>query len=59
MHYFRIPENVLTAISKYLASKPYNEVAVLIDALKGLNVIEEQKEQKKPQNDNKSKKESN
>ncbi len=38
---YQIPENLAQAILSYLATKPYNEVVVIIKALESLPVIDD------------------
>lgn len=44
---FTIDEKLANAILNYLASRPYVEVFQLVEALKGLKKVEEEKEEKK------------
>jgi len=47
MKEFKINEQILRATLNYLVSKPFQEVSNLVEALKRLPVIEEEKEDKK------------
>lgn len=46
MQYYKVPASLFQAMANYLSHQPYRDVATMLDATKGLTLINEAEEAK-------------